>query len=38
MIKDFGRGLLTLNKFILAAFHLPNSWKAHEKEKEVEEA
>lgn len=38
MIKDLGKGLLTLNKFILAAFHLPNSWRAHEKEGELEEA
>lgn len=38
MIKDLLKGLLTLNKFILAAFHLLNSWRAHEKEREVEEA
>lgn len=37
MIKDLGKGLLTLSNFILAAFHLPNSWRAHEKESEVEE-
>lgn len=37
MIKDLGKGLLTLSNFILAAFHLPNSWRAHEKESKVEE-
>lgn len=38
MIKDLGKGLLTLTNFILAVFHLPNSWRAHEKEREMKEA